>query len=47
MRRFVILFFLQCLFVSGLALPGSLKAAQQDLLLFYSNDVMGETEPCG
>jgi hypothetical protein len=47
MRRFVILFFLQCLFAAGLTLPGTPQAAQQNLLLFYSNDVLGETEPCG
>jgi len=47
MRRFAIIFFLHCLFAAGLAQPDSSKAAQQNLLLFYSNDVIGETEPCG
>jgi hypothetical protein len=48
MRRFLILLFLQCLCAAGLALPDLTKAAQQqNLLLFYSNDVIGETDPCG
>jgi len=47
MRRYVIFFLLQFLFTAGLAQPGFPKAAQQNLLLFYSNDVIGETDPCG
>jgi hypothetical protein len=47
MRSVTILFLLYCIFAAGLALPGSPRAAEQKLLLFYSNDVLGETEPCG
>ena len=31
----------------SLALPSTAAASGQDLLLFYSNDVQGETAPCG
>jgi len=47
MKILMILFLLHCIFAAGLALPGSPRAAEQKLLLFYSNDVVGETEPCG
>ena len=47
MRRFIILILLLSLIPSGWALAGSTIAGDQNLLLFYSNDVLGETEPCG
>jgi len=31
----------------GIYAAGTTIAGEQNLLLFYSNDVMGETEPCG
>jgi hypothetical protein len=32
---------------SGINAGGTSVAGEQNLLLFYSNDVTGETEPCG
>ena len=32
---------------TGLNAAAETPAAGQDFLLFYSNDVQGETEPCG
>jgi hypothetical protein len=38
--------FLFVFFIFSLSLCSSLYAGQ-DFMLFYSNDVLGETEPCG
>jgi hypothetical protein len=47
MRRLIILILLLGLIPSESILAGSAIAGDQNLLLFYSNDVLGETEPCG
>jgi hypothetical protein len=47
MKYLRIILFLQVLFSLSLTMPDLPDAAQQNLLLFYSNDVIGETEPCG
>jgi len=47
MRSLFILFILLGLTVSGTSWAGAAATAGQNLLLFYSNDVAGETEPCG
>jgi hypothetical protein len=47
MRRLIILILLLGLISSGSILAGSAIAGDQNLLLFYSNDVLGKTEPCG
>ena len=47
MRRLIILILLLSLIPSGSTIAGSAVAGEQNLLLFYSNDVIGETEPCG
>jgi len=36
-----------CLFASGIHAAGANIDGEQNLLIFYSNDVVGETEPCG
>jgi hypothetical protein len=35
------------LMVSGVKAADTTIPGGQDLLIFYSNDVIGETEPCG
>ena len=47
MRRLIILIIFLSLIPSGSTIAGSKDAGEQKLLLFYSNDVLGETEPCG
>ncbi len=47
MRPLFILFVLLSLALSGISAADATAAAGQNLLLFYSNDVAGETEPCG
>jgi len=47
MKRLIMLFVVFILFAAGISAAGDALAAGQDLLLFYSNDVIGETEPCG
>ena len=47
MRRLIILILLLTLIQSGSTLAGSAPGGEQNILLFYSNDVLGETEPCG
>jgi len=47
MRRLCLLIVMLCLTTSGSYAAGNALAGEQDLLLFYSNDVIGETEPCG
>ena len=46
MRRLYMLMALLSL-AAGILAPAAAGTAGQDLLLFYSNDVIGETEPCG
>jgi hypothetical protein len=41
------LIILLSLLTSGIFQACATVAAEQDLLIFYSNDVIGETEPCG
>jgi hypothetical protein len=45
-RLFMLILFLSLL-PSGIYAAGTTITGEQNLLLFYSNDVMGETEPCG
>ena len=47
MKPLIILILLLSLIPSGSSLGGSSVYAKQEVLLFYSNDVLGETEPCG
>jgi hypothetical protein len=47
MRRLIILILFLSLIPSGSTIAGSTAAGEHNLLLFYSNDVIGETEPCG
>jgi hypothetical protein len=47
MRLLSILIVLLSLTASGIYAPGATVAGEQNLLIFYSNDVAGETEPCG
>lgn len=47
MRRLLLLFILLSLAVPGSPAAVAQTAGEQDLLIFYSNDVLGETEPCG
>lgn len=47
MKRLIMLFVVFILFAAEISAAGAALAAGQDLLLFYSNDVIGETEPCG
>ena len=47
MRRLIIRILFLSLIQSGSTIAGSTVAGEHNLLLFYSNDVIGETEPCG
>jgi len=47
MKRFVILVLFLSLIPSWSSTAASSVSGEQELLLFYSNDVLGETEPCG
>jgi len=47
MRRLIILIMFLSLIPSGFTKAGSSIPGKQELLIFYSNDVLGETEPCG
>jgi len=47
MRRLIIFILFLSLVPSGSTIAGSTVAGEHNLLLFYSNDVIGETEPCG
>jgi hypothetical protein len=46
LRHLCIIILALTFFASGSVLAGS-SYGEQRLLLFYSNDVLGETEPCG
>ena len=44
------LYMLILLLILAAAVPLTVKSGdfeEQDLLIFYSNDVIGETDPCG
>ena len=45
MRRLIILILFLGLIPSGSTIAGSTGVGEHNLLLFYSNDVLGETEP--
>ena len=45
MRYILMLFVLFGLTISGIYAAAA--SEEQNLLIFYSNDVIGETEPCG
>jgi hypothetical protein len=47
MRLLFMLIVFLCLITSGIYTPATSIAGEQNLLIFYSNDVAGETEPCG
>lgn len=47
MIRLFMLLLILSLTPSGIYAAGTTIAGEQNLLLFYSNDVIGETEPCG
>lgn len=46
-RLYMLLIVMLSLITAGISATTAAVAAGQDLLLFYSNDVVGETEPCG
>jgi hypothetical protein len=47
MIRLLILILILNLIPSGIFAADASVTGEQNLLLFYSNDVIGETEPCG
>ncbi len=47
MRRLFILILFLSLAASGIHAAEESATGEQNLLIFYSNDVIGETEPCG
>jgi len=47
MRRLIFLIIFLSLIPSGSTMAAPSVPDKQELLLFYSNDVLGETEPCG
>jgi hypothetical protein len=47
MKKVLMLVIMLSLTAAGIYKAGAAVAAGQSLLLFYSNDVAGETEPCG
>ena len=47
MPSLISLMVLLSLLFSGMHTAAAAPAREQNLLLFYSNDVLGETEPCG
>lgn len=47
MRSLFLLISLLSLFVSGIYTACATISGAENLLIFYSNDVIGETEPCG
>jgi hypothetical protein len=47
MRHLIMLILFLSLIPSGSTIAGSAVAGEHKFLLFYSNDVIGETEPCG
>ena len=47
MRRSFMLIVLLSLITTGIYAADPTVAGEQNLLIFYSNDVIGETEPCG
>jgi hypothetical protein len=47
MRRFIFLILFLSLILPGSTLADSTAVGEHNILLFYSNDVIGETEPCG
>lgn len=44
---FIIFMVLLGLLASGVQAADITASGEQDLLIFYSNDVLGETDPCG
>jgi hypothetical protein len=44
---FIMLIILLSLIASKIQAADIADSGEQNLLLFYSNDVIGETEPCG
>lgn len=47
MKRLTFLILILCIAHIGATLANAVPDAEQNFLLFYSNDVNGETEPCG
>ena len=47
MRPLFILILVLSLTATGLITANAEVSGEQNLLIFYSNDVIGETEPCG
>lgn len=47
MRRIFMLIIMLSLTASGIYAAAATVTDEQNLLIFYSNDVIGETEPCG
>ena len=47
MKRLAILILFLGFFQIGQSLADAIPETEQNFLLFYSNDVNGETEPCG
>lgn len=47
MKRLTFLILFLCVAHIGTTPANTIPDAEQSFLLFYSNDVNGETEPCG
>jgi len=47
MRNVLMFIIMLSLIAGGIYRAGAAVAPEQTFLLFYSNDVAGETEPCG
>jgi hypothetical protein len=47
MRHLFLLIFLLSIIASGIYAAGAMASDEHNLLILYSNDVIGETEPCG
>jgi len=47
MIRLLVLILMLSLMPAGIFVADASVTGEQNLLLFYSNDVTGETEPCG
>lgn len=47
MRRLLMFMLLASLIAPGIWAADISVSGEQDLIIFYSNDVIGETDPCG
>jgi len=47
MRHLLMFVLLSSLIAPGIQAANMTVSGEQDLIIFYSNDVIGETDPCG